>query len=269
MAKALIPLAKGFEDVEAVTVIDVLRRGGVEVVTASLSGATEVVSAHGITMKADARLADVADGDFDAIVLPGGGEGTENLKNSDALIRLLQRQNDAGRWLCAICAAPTVLVEAGVLAEGLVEELPVPGVEAVRALVQKKQGWPWNQRPAEQEDAQLPLREGQDAAIQQAGAAKGLRHFLDPGLLLPVFRRVEQGRAVEAGQQKLPAGDVPGLPLSTVCSPCHMSHEMSWSTSRRSRSPGRKTLALAMEQTMGAIRTPSSWSCRARRPRCL
>ena len=119
MAKALIPLARGFEDIEAVTVIDVLRRGGVEVVTASLSGATEVVSAHGVTMKADARLADVADGDYDAIVLPGGGEGTENLKNSDALIRLLQRQNDAGRWLCAICAAPTVLVEAGVLAEGL------------------------------------------------------------------------------------------------------------------------------------------------------
>ncbi len=119
MAKALIPLAKGFEDVEAVTVIDVLRRGGVEVVTASLSGQADVLSAHGILMKADARLADVADEDFDAIVLPGGGEGTENLKNSDALVRLLRRQNDAGRWLCAICAAPTVLVEAGVLAEGL------------------------------------------------------------------------------------------------------------------------------------------------------
>lgn len=119
MAKALIPLAKGFEDVEAVTVIDVLRRGGVEVVTASLSDSTDVLSAHGIRMKADASLADVADGDFDAIVLPGGGEGTENLKNSDALVRLLRRQNDAGRWLCAICAAPTVLVEAGVLAEGL------------------------------------------------------------------------------------------------------------------------------------------------------
>lgn len=119
MAKALIPLAKGFEDVEAVTVIDVLRRGGVEVVTASLSDTTDVLSAHGILMKADASLATVADGDFDAIVLPGGGEGTENLKNSDALVRLLRRQNDAGRWLCAICAAPTVLVEAGVLAEGL------------------------------------------------------------------------------------------------------------------------------------------------------
>lgn len=119
MAKALVPLAKGFEDIEAVTIVDVLRRGGVEVVTASLQETTDVLSAHGLLMKADARLADVADGEFDAIVLPGGGEGTENLKNSDRLIRRLQRQNDEGRLLCAICAAPTVLVEAGVLAEGL------------------------------------------------------------------------------------------------------------------------------------------------------
>ena len=119
MAKALVPLARGFEEVEAVTIVDVLRRGGVEVVTASVHESTEIVGAHGLSMKADARLADVADGDFDAIVLPGGGEGTENLKNSDVLIRRLQRQNDEGRLLCAICAAPTVLVEAGVLAEGL------------------------------------------------------------------------------------------------------------------------------------------------------
>ena len=119
MAKALVPLAKGFEEIEAVTIVDVLRRGGVEVVTASVHESTEVIGAHGIPMKADARLADVADGDFDAIVLPGGGEGTENLKNSDRLIRRLQRQNEEGRLLCAICAAPTVLVEAGVLAAGL------------------------------------------------------------------------------------------------------------------------------------------------------
>ena len=119
MAKALVPLAKGFEEVEAVTIVDVLRRGGVEVVTASVWESAEVVGAHGLPMKADARLADVADGDFDAIVLPGGGEGTENLKNSDLLIRRLRRQNDEGKLLCAICAAPTVLVEAGVLAEGL------------------------------------------------------------------------------------------------------------------------------------------------------
>lgn len=119
MAKALVPLAKGFEDIEAVTVIDVLRRGGVEVVTASVHETADVTSAHGLPVKADARLADVADDAFDAIVLPGGGEGVENLKNSDRLIRLLQRQCDEGRLLCAICAAPTVLVEAGVLADGV------------------------------------------------------------------------------------------------------------------------------------------------------
>ena len=119
MAKALIPLARGFEDIEAVTVIDVLRRGGVEVVTASLSGATEVVSAHGVTMKADARLADVADGDYDAIVLPGGGEGTDNLRKCSALLERIVRQREQRGLLAAVCAAPTVLVEAGVLAEGL------------------------------------------------------------------------------------------------------------------------------------------------------
>lgn len=119
MARALVPLAKGFEDIEAVTIVDVLRRGGVEVVTASIHESLDVPSAHGLQMKAEARLADVANDDFDAIVLPGGGEGTENLKNSDCLVRLIRRQNEAGRWLCAICAAPTVLVEAGVVADGL------------------------------------------------------------------------------------------------------------------------------------------------------
>ena len=119
MSKALVPLAKGFEEVEAVTVVDVLRRGGVEVVTASLSDSLDVAGAHGVSMKADATLASVADGDFDAIVLPGGGEGTENLKNSDLLFRRLRRQAEEGKLLCAICAAPTVLVEAGVLDDGV------------------------------------------------------------------------------------------------------------------------------------------------------
>ena len=117
-AKALVVLADGFEDVEAVTAIDVLRRGGVEVVTASLSGVREVRSAHGVTMLADAGFAEAEKDDFDAIVLPGGGEGTENLKASAALAERLRRQKDEERLLCAICAAPTVLVEAGVLEEG-------------------------------------------------------------------------------------------------------------------------------------------------------
>lgn len=119
MARVLLPLAKGFEEVEAVTAVDVLRRGGVEVVTASLSDSLDVAGAHGVSVRADATLSSVADGDFDAIVLPGGGEGTENLKNSDVLFRRLRRQADEGKLLCAICAAPTVLVEAGVLEDGV------------------------------------------------------------------------------------------------------------------------------------------------------
>lgn len=115
MSRVLIPLAKGFEDVEAVTIVDVLRRGGVEVVTASIHETVDVLSAHGILMKADALFAAVGDEPYDAIVLPGGGEGTENLKRSDALIRRLQRQAEEEGLLCAICAAPTVLVQADVL----------------------------------------------------------------------------------------------------------------------------------------------------------
>ena len=76
MAKALVPLAKGFEDIEAVAIIDILRRGEVEVTTAAIGPSLDVVSAHGIVMKADALFADVAEDAYDAIVLPGGGEGT-------------------------------------------------------------------------------------------------------------------------------------------------------------------------------------------------
>ena len=115
MAKALIPLADGFEDVEAITVVDVLRRGGVEVVTASIHDRRDVRSAHGVRMEADALFAEVGDGTYDAIILPGGGEGTENLKGCEPLAARLRRQRDEGGLLCAICAAPTVLVAADAL----------------------------------------------------------------------------------------------------------------------------------------------------------
>ena len=118
MARVLVPLAKGFEDIEAVTVVDVLRRGGVEVVTASISDSVEVESAHGIAVKADALFRDVSGDEYDAIVLPGGGEGTENLRHCEPLIVRLRRQNEERRLICAICAAPVVLVEAGVAEEG-------------------------------------------------------------------------------------------------------------------------------------------------------
>ena len=114
-AKVLVPLAEGFEEIEALTVVDVLRRGGVEVVTASVDGAREVQGAHGITVAADAAFDAAAEDVFNAMVLPGGGLGTENLRNSEAVIERLRRQKAEGGLICAICAAPTVLVAAEVL----------------------------------------------------------------------------------------------------------------------------------------------------------
>lgn len=117
MSKVLVPLADGFEDIEAVSIIDVLRRGGVEVVTAALGPARSVLSAHGIRMEAEALLTDVLDGEYDAIILPGGGEGTQNLMACEPLHARLRRQKEEGHLVCAICAAPTVLEAAGVLEE--------------------------------------------------------------------------------------------------------------------------------------------------------
>ena len=113
-ARALVVFADGFEDIEAVAVVDVLRRGGVDVVAASLNAEPSAVSAHGIRMSTDAILADVIEGDFDAIVLPGG-PGTQHLKACEPLIGRIRRQKESGGLVCAICAAPTVLEAADVL----------------------------------------------------------------------------------------------------------------------------------------------------------
>lgn len=115
MSRVLVLLADGFEDVEAVTAIDVLRRGGAEVLTASIGETPEVHSAHGIVMRADALFADVADRMYEAILLPGGGEGVERMRVTEPVLERLRRQNEEGGWLCAICAGPLVLQAAGVL----------------------------------------------------------------------------------------------------------------------------------------------------------
>lgn len=115
--RALLPLADGFEDIEAITVIDVLRRGGVEVVTASIHGRPEIRSAHSVIVHADAPLEEVIDEDFDAIILPGGSEGAEHLGNCEPLIGRLHAQREDGGLVCAICAAPLILERAGLLDE--------------------------------------------------------------------------------------------------------------------------------------------------------
>lgn len=108
----IVPLAEGFEELEAVTIIDILRRADIETVTASLRS-TAVTGSHGITVTADTVL--TGDEVFDGIVLPGGIPGSINLKKDPRIIRLLKSINDAGGITAAICAAPIVLAEAGLL----------------------------------------------------------------------------------------------------------------------------------------------------------
>ncbi len=112
--KALVVLVNGFEEIEAVTVIDILRRGGVEVVTAALGESLSVKGAHEMVLQADQLFADVESETYQAIILPGG-PGTAALQESAALVARLHRQKEEGKLLAAICAAPTVLCEAGVL----------------------------------------------------------------------------------------------------------------------------------------------------------
>ncbi|HPA73642.1 MAG TPA: DJ-1/PfpI family protein [Spirochaetota bacterium] len=113
--KILVPLAEGFEEIEAITIIDVLRRADIGVVTAFLDK-NPVTGSHGIPITADRKISDVRAADFGAMVLPGGMPGSEHLKNSAAVIGLLGEIQAAGGLVGAICAAPMVLGHAGLLA---------------------------------------------------------------------------------------------------------------------------------------------------------
>jgi 4-methyl-5(b-hydroxyethyl)-thiazole monophosphate biosynthesis len=113
MATALVLLADGFEEIEAVTIIDVLRRGGVAVTTASLAG-KHVRGSHDIAIEADTLLERVAVEDFDALVLPGG-PAAKTLREDERAQATIRRAAARGKLLAAVCAAPTALDAAGVL----------------------------------------------------------------------------------------------------------------------------------------------------------
>lgn len=113
--KVLVLLANGFEEVEAVTQVDFLRRAGVTVVTAAIGNDLMVTGNFKIPVKADALLAEVNSDDFDMVVLPGGVIGMENLKASKEVKELLIEYNNKEKWLAAICASPKVLGAAGLL----------------------------------------------------------------------------------------------------------------------------------------------------------
>jgi 4-methyl-5(b-hydroxyethyl)-thiazole monophosphate biosynthesis len=115
MARVLIPLADGCEELEAVTLIDLLRRAGITVTTASLSGQRQLQASRQVGLVADTLLDDVLNDQFDMLLLPGGQPGTNHLNADPRIHALIQRQLDSDRYLAAICAAPLVLAEAGVL----------------------------------------------------------------------------------------------------------------------------------------------------------
>ncbi|MCP3952370.1 MAG: DJ-1 family protein [Desulfobacterales bacterium] len=114
--KVLVPIADGTEEIEAVCIINVLRRAGAEVVVASV-GKKEVACSRGVMIVADKLIADCLAESFDLIVLPGGVPGAQNLRDSTALTELLKKQAGAGGFFGAICASPAVVLQAHGLLE--------------------------------------------------------------------------------------------------------------------------------------------------------
>jgi 4-methyl-5(b-hydroxyethyl)-thiazole monophosphate biosynthesis len=113
--RILVPLAEGFEEIEAVTIVDVLRRAGLDVTVAGLVPGP-VRGSHEIPITPDAHLGDLDTAGFTMVVLPGGMAGTRRLMKDERVLALVRRLASEGRRTAAICAAPLVLHAAGVIA---------------------------------------------------------------------------------------------------------------------------------------------------------
>lgn len=135
MANALIPLAQGCEEMEAVTVVDLLRRAGIDVTTAGLDE-RPVHASRGMVLVPDTTLDEALQHSYDIIVLPGGLPGADHLRNDARIIDLLREMAGNGKYTAAICAAPRVLAQAGLLDgkratsfPGALDGASVPGLE--------------------------------------------------------------------------------------------------------------------------------------------
>ena len=141
MARVLIPLAQGCEELEAVTIIDLLRRAGIQVLAAGLDN-QPVTASRGVVLIPDTDLEQVLDDDFDMIVLPGGLPGADNLDQDPRIHKLLQRMREKGKYTAAICAAPKVLANAGLLADkqatsypGFIDAMDLPSTRVLEQAV--------------------------------------------------------------------------------------------------------------------------------------
>jgi 4-methyl-5(b-hydroxyethyl)-thiazole monophosphate biosynthesis len=143
MPTVLVPLAQGCEELEAVTVIDLLRRAGITVVTAGLDK-EPVKASRGVVLIPDTTLDEATEQSFDMIVLPGGLPGADHLNNDPRIHKLLKDMQQQGKYTAAICAAPKVLADAGLLANksatsypGVLEKMQVPDMHFIDAPVVK------------------------------------------------------------------------------------------------------------------------------------
>ena len=127
MKKTAILFAKGYEEVEALTAVDLLRRAGIGCEIVSVGGERTVEGSHGITVKADRVFSETDFSDYDGVILPGGMPGTTNLAAEEKVLALLREFSAAGKLTAAICAAPTVLAKAGLL--GGKRAVCYPGME--------------------------------------------------------------------------------------------------------------------------------------------
>jgi protein deglycase len=116
--RILVPLAEGFEMIEALSVVDVFRRAGAHVDMAAIGDSLQVTSSHKVQIMADRKISDCVNETYDLIVLPGGIPGAENLKNSAVLAELLKKQNSKDKLYGAICASPALVLEHHGLLEG-------------------------------------------------------------------------------------------------------------------------------------------------------
>jgi len=116
-ARVLVAIADGTEEIEAVTAIDVLRRAECDVVVASVMPGHQVCCSRGVELVADRLIGECLESEFDAVVLPGGMPGAQNLADSEPLMEILRKQTEAEKVIAAICAAPyIVLAKSGLLA---------------------------------------------------------------------------------------------------------------------------------------------------------
>ena len=115
--QVLLVLSPGFEEIEAITAIDILRRADIEVTTAALAPNTGVTGSHAIPVEADTLLSQVNPDDFTSLVLPGGMRGVENMLKSELLLEIIRTMHQKKAILAAVCAAPLVYDHLGLLEE--------------------------------------------------------------------------------------------------------------------------------------------------------